>query len=196
MTGIRRRPSSWHHWTQWSLWLQNARQAAVDSKLAGIQDPDEPALALLIFAQTAYIVVERSSGAELAVTRASRYQQLGDPLVDAVAGLLLERLDQPEVYGKGVCWAGLEHQVGEPLPLSIAGKALGRLPGRVDVAVSDQHIDEDRTVNHARPDGLRTGPSRARPSRARYSRARYSRARPSRSAGTQQADRPLFRGLP
>src|SRR5258708_17291357 len=128
-----------------------------------VQDADEPALALLIFAQAAQIGIERGASAKPAVTRASRYQQLGDPLVHAIAGLLLQCRYQPEVGGKRVRWPGLEHQVGEPLPLRVAGKARGRLPGGVDVAVGDQHVDEDRATLPARPDALPARPAPAGP---------------------------------
>ena len=86
---------------------------------------------------------------------------------DGIAGLPGEHPDQPAIHGQRVRRTGLDDQVGEPAPLIVAGNALRRLPGRVDVAVGDQDVDQhqaSRAQLAARsPRGLAAS-SRSRPS--------------------------------
>src|SRR5215472_16681983 len=114
------------------------------SQPALVEEPDQVALALLVSAQPGQVGGELAARAEPFVTVPDLDEQVGDLLIDRIAGLRPERLDRTQVDGQGVAGPVDAGQVGEGEPLAGTGDPGGRGPGRGDITVVDQRADPHR----------------------------------------------------
>ena len=97
---------------------------------APVQELDEVALALLVRPQPGQIGGELGRRAQPLMTFPDLDEQVGDLLVDRIAGLRHERFDRAQIDGQGVARPVLGDQVGEGEPLPGAGDSGRRRSAR------------------------------------------------------------------